>query len=623
MPRIKVLPPNISNRIAAGEVVERPASVVKELIENSIDAGADRIVVETIDGGRKLIRITDNGCGMSQKDLELSVERHATSKITSENDLDAIISMGFRGEALASIASVSRLVLLSRTPEQEGAWQIAVNFGEKDNLRPAAFGQQGTRISVEDLFLEIPARRKFLKTKATENAHIAAIVRLYASSLSSVRFELYSEGELVLKSSKCPQENPLCLTPLLGADKAARLFSFHKKQAGMSVTGHLSRTEDAHRTIKNLYFFINKRPVKSPVIQRAVMDAFKERLTSDRFPCGGLFLTLPPDEVDVNVHPAKLEVRFERPDEVFRLVYQAVRSGIEQQSQLIDNINQVYAPLKQSDFQPIRQATLTNPGKTDGAANAYEVKLPENWQNGQCVISEQRLPWENQGNETKESLFLTESLNDAESLENTDLLPDTGVNNRIVGQIKASYILIENRTGIVLMDQHAAHEAFLYKTLCQRIEGMQEVASQPLLFPVLVDLEPEDTEKIAPKTDILRQIGFDIEPFGANQVIVRATPVFLDEQPEGIKKIIENAVQGLRHCDLTGVWRVELPEGIRRVIAGLACHGAIKMNRRLDYAEMEELVRLVKSEKLTNCPHGRPIFTVLTYQELEKRLGRH
>lgn len=628
MSKIKILPSNISNRIAAGEVVERPASVVRELIENAIDAGASRIIIEVLDGGRKQIRVTDNGYGMARDDLELSVERHATSKIASEEDLDAITTMGFRGEALASIGSVANLEIISKPANQTEAWQVSVRFSKKEPARPAAFGQIGTRISVEDLFLDIPARRKFLKTKSTEFAYVAATIRLYSASSSDIHFELYSEGELVFKSVTCPLSSPLCLSPLIGEEKAARLFSFNRTQVGFSIVGHLSQPEDSQRTIKNLYFFLNKRPIKSPVLQRAVLDAYKERLTRDNFPVGGIFLEISPDSVDVNVHPAKLEVKFERPDEIFRLIYHAVRIALDQQTKSITQVEQTQCSDSQDVFCPINPSCLSGLSGVSGDQNIntsqdYHIKLPQNWQNSPLVISENRLPWEKtteKNNHTKD--FFSDK--ETGSLSNSEIKTPTNHhgNFRVIGQVKASFILIEHEDGIIIMDQHAAHEAFLYKMLCKRYEGMEEAPSQPLLFPLIIELNPSDSDNIEQKTRILRRFGFQIDEFGENQLIVRAIPAFLDEQTQTIKKIVEDVMQDLGHCHLEDV-NNKFPEQIRLVIASIACHGAIKMNRPLDHAEMEELARLIQTENLTNCPHGRPIFTSLTFKDLEKRLGRH
>ncbi len=584
MSRIHILPPHIANQIAAGEVVERPASIVKELIENSIDAGARRITVDVEDGGKQLIRVTDDGTGMGKADLELAVERHATSKISDEADLASIVSLGFRGEALPSIGAVSRLSITSRLSGELGGWQVRMAFG-RDKEVMAIGCSQGTTVEVEDLFGEIPARRRFLKRRQTELGHISQIVRTFAVAFPEVLFILRSDGR-VLFCSRPGRQGAECLWPLLGDQIISHMLSIEGSSEGIRVSGYVTPPEEARASPKAFYFFLNRRPIGSRLLWKAVMEAFRGYMVRNSFPIGALFLDVEPDQVDVNVHPTKREVHFYYTDAVYRLVYHSIHralKGLEAGVLLREDHSE-----KDESLLSYRQAEIP----------------PE-----ACQVSE-GLPFDLS---EKGHMAGEVSAPGPVSREQHDICKDL----RILGQLAESYILAESPEGLVLIDQHAAHEALIFKRLKQQLEQANVLATQPLAFPEVLDIGPEDISRLPEVCPILNQIGVVIELFGDSQVIVRSVPEFV-VSGQDIKTVVTDLID--RILDLPHQEPMAL---IHDLLASMACHSAIKANHRLELQEIEALIEDISFEGVTHCPHGRPILQVLGFREIERRFGRN
>jgi DNA mismatch repair protein MutL len=598
--KIHILPPHIANQIAAGEVVERPASIVKELLENSIDAEAKRIRIELEDGGKHLIRVTDDGIGLEKEDIDLAVERHATSKIIDEADLYDIGTMGFRGEALSSIGAVSRLSITSRPYDNIEGWQVKVDFG-RDKKTVAAGCPSGTKVEVQDLFLEIPARRSFLKRRQTELGHISQIVRTLSVSFSEILFELLSDGREIFRSRPGCQ-GPERLWPLIGDQLVPQMLPVEGRFQEIMVSGYVTPPEEARASSRSFYFFLNQRPINSRLLWKALNQAFRGFMMKNSYPVGALFLEVRPDQVDVNVHPAKQEVRFRNPDAIYRIVYHSVQRALE-------GIKLMASPFEKTQERSKETGPSIDQRKLDILSDTFQVsealsnyaKSPSSGKNQKPALTagtvHQALPDQNQY---------------VQGSDGADLWRDF----RVLGQLAKSYILAEGPHGLVLIDQHAAHEALIFKRLNRQIAQTDALDAQPLVFPEVLERNPEDIAKLPEICPILNRLGMVIEPFGHSQIAVRAVPDFIASYSktsqlasELIDRIInfpEQDVKGLVH-DL---------------LASMACHSAIKANHHLELQEMDALLKELVSEKVTHCPHGRPVSQVLGFNEIERRFGR-
>ena len=591
VPRIHILPPHIANQIAAGEVVERPASIVKELLENSIDAEAKQIRVELEDGGKRLIRVTDDGTGMGKGDIELAVERHATSKITDEADLTSIVSLGFRGEALPSIGAVSRLSITSRPSGEMEGWRLRMAFG-RDREITAIGCRQGTTVEVRDLFGEIPARRRFLKRRQTELGHISKIVRTMSVGFPEVLFDLISDGRNLFRSRPGCQ-GAECLRPLVGDQIVSQMLSVRGSSGGIRVSGYVTPPGEGRASSRAFYFFLNRRPISSRLLWKAVNEAFRGHMMKNSFPVGALFLDVQPDQVDVNVHPTKQEVRFHNTDAIYRLVYRSVQRALEGVGPVVASSTGDREREDEMAFSFYRQRPEISP-------EAYQVseELPASW--GPDLSGE-----------------------DQEAGQINDLGPpvsnqERGVwkDLRVLGQLAESYILAEGPEGLVLVDQHAAHEALIFKRLNRQLEQAEVLATQPLAFPEVLDRTPEDIAKLPEICPVLTRIGIVIEPFGDSQVIIRAVPDFVTSGKD-IKTVVTELMDRLLNFpqqDATAL--------VHDLLASMACHSAIKANHHLELQEIRALLRELSSEGVTHCPHGRPIIQVLGFREIERRFGR-
>jgi DNA mismatch repair protein MutL len=588
-------------------VVERPASVVKELVENALDAGAQRIRVEIRDGGRGLVAVTDDGCGMSQADARLALERHATSKITTGDDLTRIATFGFRGEALPAIASVSRLRLRTRARGAATGIELLVEGGKLLHEREAA-GPEGTRVEVAELFEHVPARRKFLKTAATEWTHVADWLARVALALPGIHFDVQREGRAA--SSWPAVTDPLDrVAAVLTEREAEALVPVSAGEGALSVEGFVSRP-DAHRpTTAGVHLFVLRRPVRDRLLRHALLDAYRDVLPRGRHPTALLFLDLPPHAVDVNVHPAKWEVRFADPGAVHRLVLRAVREALASRRWL----------LTRHASTSLRGPSASLEGAappTDFAASGAEPSVA-----GRVAPAHGPAAWPAPaGAGASDWLFagrvrgpggegaVGEGPSEAPArLRFGELRP--------IGQLLATYLLVEATDGLLLVDQHAAHERVLFERLRAGFRAGR-VARQPLLVPETVEIDAAGAARLAAAADSLERIGFELEPFGEGAVAVRAVPALLAGRDPcalvcGLADELERSAPGRE------------PEALDRLFASLACHGARRAGDRLDAREQQALLdALDEIPWAPTCPHGRPVAIPVSRGEIERRFGR-
>lgn len=563
---INVLLPHIASRIAAGEVIERPASVVKELVENALDAGATSIGIECRDGGVRLIRISDNGGGIPAAEVELAFARHATSKIAELADLERVSTLGFRGEALPSIAAVADVEIVSATADDEPAVYLRLENGEivRKELRSRP---RGTTVIVRHLFRHLPARLKFLKSAATENSHIANLVTQYSLAFPEVGFSLSMEGKTTLHTPGNGLTRD-ALAENYGLETARQMLEVDAGEPPVRVSGLVSPPALNRAGRNYLSFFVNRRWVRSSLLIRAVEDAYHGSLTVGKHPIAILNISLPPEELDINVHPAKTEVKFRNSQTVYRTVTGAVRALLNESRPpevRAPSPSAAYIPSLWSDAEVEREA----PGLTP------PPKEPETQAEEPCRSS---LPY-----------------------------------LRVVGQLGNSYIMAEGPDGLYLIDQHAAHERILFeKVLMQR--ARRQVEMQGLLDPLVIELNPRQQEVVKERGELLSQFGLDLEPFGERSYLLRAVPALMREAD------LAGSVLGL----LDALPNPEAPLSREEKVAqSIACHGAIKAGDTLTHEEMRELVRqLEQAGQPRTCPHGRPTIVHLSSRQLEKEFRR-
>lgn len=568
---IRILPPEIAAQIAAGEVVSRPASVIKELVENSIDAGAREIRIEVADGGKRLMRVADDGCGIPAAEVELAFQRHATSKLASAEDLLRIRTLGFRGEALASIAAVSRVTCSTRAVGEETGSLLRLEGGEVVSRRPVG-RPPGTTITVEDIFYNVPARRKFLRSSSTERRHIDAWVTRYALAYPHLRFVLVHDEREVFRSPGTGQVRDV-LVAVYGVEVGSALVEIPPDEEGpVRVTGFVSPPY-LHRADRGeITLFVNGRWVQDARLAYAVLQAYHTLLPTGRYPLAVVNVTLPPEDVDVNVHPAKAEVRFRDGDAVFRTVQRAVRRALVEEAPVPTPARGVF-PLRPAPEVPTA-ARPTPPVWPEARPRAVQAPLE---------------------------------------------LPEAGGGKlpvlRAVGQVGATYIVAEGPDGLYLIDQHAAHERVLYEQMmARRSEG---VPAQPLLEPVAVDLPPDLASLVEEALPVLGRLGLEVEPFGGNTFLVRALPAVLAHVSP--RDALTEVALGL--AEVRGN-RVE--EEVERAVVRRVCkQGAVKAGQVLSREEMEELLRaLERCENPRTCPHGRPTMIHISLSQLLREFGR-
>ena len=567
--RIRLLSEAMINRIAAGEVIERPAAAVKELVENALDAGASRIAVALEGGGVARIEVADDGQGMSAADLALAVQRHATSKL-SDATLTRITTLGFRGEALPSIGAAARLALTSRTRDGAEAHTIRVEGGQVSEVAPCA-GPPGTRAVVRDLFFATPARRKFLKHPRTEAEHAEAAVRRLALAAPHVAFRLDSEGRCLFELP--PQDRAARVAAILGAEAESALIALEGERNGLALAGFAGTPALTRASVAGQFLIVNGRPVADPVLRAAVRVAYREVIAPGRHPVAALFLEVPSAELDVNVHPAKTELRFRDPGAVRSLVIGSLARALSGGARAAPR-----PPLRLVSARPAMAPALpagfAEPVLPFGAAPAARV-LPQ---------------------------------------------PQPAPEHPLgapVAQVLDTYIIAAAPDGgLVLVDQHAAHERLTHETLrAQMLDG--GVRPQPLLLPAVVELRPHDAARLLARAAELARLGLEIEPFGGGAVLVRALPAALGT-PEP-KPLIQDLADELADMDET----TALASRLDAVIARLACHGSIRAGRRLAPAEMDSLLRRMEATpRAATCSHGRPTFLKLSKADIERLFGR-
>jgi DNA mismatch repair protein MutL len=594
---IRILPDGLINRIAAGEVVERPASAAKELIENALDAGARRIDVMVVDGGRNLIAVTDDGAGMSAEELELALDRHATSKLPGD-DLQNIQSLGFRGEALPSIGAVSRLTITSRTAEADTAWRISVEGGAKGRPAPAA-QTRGTRVEVRDLFYATPARLKFLKAPRTEFQHVADAVRRLAMANSDVHFCLSDGDRTVLDLA--PGGGDLFAARLdrvariVGRDFAENALPIDAERDGIRLTGHASLPTYSRGNAQHQYLFVNGRAVRDRLLNGAVRAAYMDVLARDRHPVVALFLEVPSAVVDVNVHPAKTEVRFRDAGVVRGLIVGALKAALAAAGHRgATTVSQAalgaFTPGVAALHGGGRAGTYGPRGLREDAA-AFQAPLPT----GLDAPSAR-----GEGPSTPEAVpdALNHPLGAARA------------------QVHGTYIVAQTEHGLVLVDQHAAHERLVYERMKREL-AEKGVQRQGLLLPEVIELDESSAERLAVRADELAELGLVLERFGPGAVVVREVPALLGETD--VKGLVRDLADDLTEYDQA----LGLRDRLDGVCSTMACHGSVRAGRRMVAEEMNALLReMERTPHSGQCNHGRPTYVELKLDDIEKLFGR-
>jgi len=574
--KIRVLSDAMASRIAAGEVVERPASVVKELIENSLDAGASEIFVWIEKSGTAVIRVTDNGEGMAPEDLALAVERHATSKLIEDEDLFRIATLGFRGEALPSIGSIAKMTIVSRPAAAATGHRLHVDGGKKDEVHAAA-AALGTTIEIKEIFFNTPARRKFLKAPATELSHICDVINRLALAHADVHFRLQHDGRTVADYVAVDDSKDR-LQQVLGRDVAKSLGRFAWREDELSVSGYLSSTPTAFPNPRHLYTFVNRRYVRDKVLTHAVLQGYDTLLMKGQYPAVVLFLEIPFGEVDVNVHPAKYEVRFRRQSDIHNAVSRSVRQALRQEAK-----EPLARPSPPTPFAGVRETPL-----------AYAI----------APTSRFEAP------AARQTVFIVPP--------RTDMLPEPGYFSSltVLGQILGCYLICASPHGLALIDQHAAHERVAFEKLRAQLDS-GNVARQSLLIQQSVDLSAGEMMLVEQKLSVLEHFGFTLEPFGPGAYAITSAPALL---PEGdYRQVVRQMVAELADVDTSAKLRQHLEERL----ATMACHSVIRANRKLELDEMRALLReLDQIEFATQCPHGRPVLIEFSRDELERMFKR-
>jgi DNA mismatch repair protein MutL len=595
MPKIIRLPPELANQIAAGEVVERPASVVKELVENAIDAGARRLLIHVELGGKKQVRVEDDGEGMDPDDARLAIERHATSKIQRADDLAAIQTLGFRGEALPSIASVSHFVLRTRTRGRPSGTEIRMNGGAVSSVAEVA-AAEGTVVEVNDLFYNLPARRKFLKADAAESAQVSRIVTQLALAYPEVGFALTSGGRSVLQCAPAVSQRDR-LYQLYG--DRGDLLDLRKDAAGLKLTGFIAALAEQGPTRGPQNIFINRRIVKDKTIAHAIIDSYSQASIKERSPEVHLFIEMPPDALDVNVHPTKAEVRFREQSLVHEVVRRAFR----------ETLGQSGAPqlqLRPEHAAQLQPTTVTLPGALAGGT--YPSRwLPDTARPG-TITSEGRPSPDAQGAPSNSFPPNAAVSAGAAAADIRPMIP--------LGQFRDTFIIAVDDEGIAIVDQHVAHERVLFERVMERLtRGPLE--SQRLLVPIVIDVSPSAYQALLQRAGELARLGFELEGFGDATLRVDAVPALLDAHD------CAAALLSLAE-DLEGLDRgARVQDALQRIAATTACHAAVKANYPLTYEKMAHILAELRATAYsTVCPHGRPVMLRLTRREIEKNFER-
>lgn len=638
MAKINVLSTEISNKIAAGEVVERPASVVKELVENSIDAGAGVITVEINNGGTTYIRVADNGSGMAKEDAMIAFLRHATSKIHAAEDLNSISTLGFRGEALSSIGAVAQVDLFTKRPE-DGAGTHVVCTGGEIVSEDEAGTPDGTTITVRNLFFNIPARMKFLKKDATEAGYIADVMTRFILAHPEISFRFLNNGKEQLFSAG---DNLLtnCIYTVYGKAYAKSMLPVSYENEGIRLTGVIGKG-DAVRPNRNYQsFFVNRRYIKSPLMIRALEEAYKNQIMVGKFPVAALNLEIDPAKIDINVHPTKLEVKFSEESLVYRTVYHGVQNTlyqtvnipkIERQIERPESVFQAdeakvkeqlaipeipeeakhweeAAPLELAE----RMVSTAKPVRPTQQTDTYDIHMSPHY------FDKKQMELAGAAETEKPSSALEHKIQTAP--DSAQLSPAAGNKPdtrpvKVIGQIFDTYVLAQRGDEMLIIDQHAAHERMKFEELKQELEK-RRIHAQEMLMPVVVSLSATEFALFGEHGERFLELGFEIEEFGVNTVVVRAVPKPMDE--EEIRQLVVELLENMGDSKSQVTAQQE-----ERLLYTIACKAAIKANHPMDVRELEVLVRRVLDlENINTCPHGRPIMIAMTKKEFEKEFGR-
>jgi DNA mismatch repair protein MutL len=692
MGRIRILPDQVANQIAAGEVVDRPASVVKELLENALDAGANRIRIEVEAGGRRLIRVSDDGQGMSRDDALLAFERHATSKLRTADDLLSIATLGFRGEALPSIASVARVTLETATGEEATGTRMEIAAGKIHHVDDAAL-PRGTTIAVADLFFNTPARRKFLRAESTELAHVTALVTHYALAHPEKHFELLSASHTLVSAPPVTRTAER-IYQIFGKDTLAQLLPVAaetpleraglpepppwkkdpnepvRNPGALRLTGFYSKPELQKLNRNSIYIFVNKRLIRDRLLMHAITEAYRNVIPLTSFPVVLLFLEMPPEEVDVNVHPAKTEVRFRQQSHIHDFVRDSLRSAL-------INARPSAAFLNALDASPIASPSLMPPAISPlpGSPDSSVMQAPADSDPAafQSIASEAqsfqltpripppipgKLPFDarsfNPGETTMqawgeaaaaffqpgavpaangcssspfESAHDTSGSSTDTALATTQVEAEQAAANlnhlgslRPLAQLRESFILASGDDGLWIIDQHVAHERILFERIL-RDRQVEKVQRQRLLMPMLVELKPWQMVVFARIAEELDRNGFEVEPFGPHTLAVKAAPVGLEGA--GLERMLAEVIEQSSADSGEPEQNQNLTALRTRIAASIACHSAIKVNTALDPRRMEWLLlELGKTEHPTSCPHGRPIALLYSWKDIQRAFHR-
>lgn len=594
MSAIRVLPELLINQIAAGEVIERPASALKELLENSLDAGAQAISVELAAGGVKLVSVTDDGSGIARDELKLALARHATSKIASLDDLEHVGSLGFRGEALASIASVSRLEITSRRSDDRHAWRVASEGPTLSSPEPATL-PRGTRIDVRELYFNTPARRKFLKSEQTEFAHCEEAFRRIALSRPDVAFSLTHNGRARLQVK--PQTPTARIAAVLGDDFGAGALEVEESGGQIAIRGSISSPAHAKGTRDAQYFFVNGRCIRDKLVAHAIRQAYADVLHHDRHPAFALFLDIDPQLVDVNVHPAKAEVRFRDSRAVHQFIFHALHKTLARPAG--DDI--------------AGQATAPVPGRTPYPLPEQRPSMSQYRGQGAMSLGIAQPPG------AYAAMFTPQTSATATAIEAPPPLPPTGEEHPLgfaLAQLAGIYILAENSKGLIIVDMHAAHERIMYEKLKKALDD-QTIPMQPLLVPVHFHAEALDVATAEDELEALQGLGFDIAPAGPGALIVRGVPALLaDADAQAL------ALDVLHEVREFGASRIAT-ERRNELLGTMACHAAVRANRKLTGPEMNALLRdMEATERSGQCNHGRPTWYAFSVADLDRLFRR-
>ncbi len=615
MPAIRLLPDLLINQIAAGEVIERPASALKELLENSLDANASDIAVQLEGGGVKLLRVRDNGKGIARDDLPLALMRHATSKIASLDDLQKVASMGFRGEALASMAAVAQLTLTSRTTQDEHGWKVEAIDGQLSQPVPAS-QPQGTTVELRELYFNTPARRKFLKSESTEFAHCEETFKRIALSRPDAAFSLQHNGKTLWQLPVQPIAARI--SAILGEEFGHAAVPVERNAANLALQGLAALPAYSRGSRDAQYFFVNGRFVRDKVASHALRQAYQDILHHQRHPAFVLFLDLPPEQVDVNVHPAKSEVRFRESQGVHQFIFHTLQQALS-------------APMRSENSTPTPPPTPPLKGGENSGASVPPPLQGEGWGGDGFSNLQQRIPFNAAQQQAAYRLWevQTEKGEGRREKGNSEAAFDVSLPpspfslpasehplGYALAQLSGIYILAQNQHGLVVVDMHAAHERIVYERLKAALDEKQ-IATQPLLIPVSFYAEPLDVAAVEAEQDALKMLGFDIAPLSPTQLAVRAMPALL-KQAEA-ETVAQEVLHELREF---GASRA-LTERRDALLATMACHGAVRANRILGITEMNALLReMEQTERAGQCNHGRPTWFQLSVNDLDKMFMR-